>query len=179
MPLLHCTKKLLDILKADIQPVTDNNESAGMGNWYANIFFTNRIKNLIFTNELTLYSFIAANLNAKEIRNIYKVFIENLTNSMKLNKIDEELSQMIIGEYLTIDIAKTNSRSVLGSMNDFVLQYEYYYFESLSENRYSIENFNIQMNKIPMGALKYKYPIDLFKNLANKNLSRKNLKLIN
>ncbi len=32
-------RNFFDILKADIQPVIDNNESAIMGNWYANVFY--------------------------------------------------------------------------------------------------------------------------------------------
>ena len=68
-------------------------------------------------------------------------------------------------EYQEIGFAKTISKSVLGSMNEFLFQYEV-----LIEQKEGLENIGIlelneHINRTIMEALKYKHPIETLRNL--------------
>ena len=57
-------------------------------------------------------------------------------------------------------VGKTNNRSVLGSMNEYAFQMKCQIAREGGLERVDIDRLNLQMNKMPMGALKYEYPID-------------------
>ena len=59
-------------------------------------------------------------------------------------------------EYASIEYDKTHSKSVLGSMNDYAYQYKYYV-----QNGEFLPDIIHKLNRTPMGALNYNYPIEL------------------
>lgn len=50
----------------------------GVGNWYANLLRIERRKCVMFTNEKTLYSFLAFVVLKENLRNIEQVFFTHL-----------------------------------------------------------------------------------------------------
>ncbi len=73
-------------------------------------------------------------------------------------------------EYEKITFAKTVSKSVLGSMNDLAFQYEYHILGDGGFDRIKILQVNQKINRTPMGALKYKYPIEVLKKLLTESV---------
>ena len=59
--------------------------------------------------------------------------------------------------------AKTNSKSVLGSMNDLAFHYKFYILEEGGTHSHTVPSIIRKLNQIPMGAIKYAYPIDVLR----------------
>jgi hypothetical protein len=64
-------------------------------------------------------------------------------------------------EYQEIGFAKTMSKSVLGSMNELTFQYEVLIEQKEGLDNIRILELNKHINRTIMGALKYKYPIEV------------------
>lgn len=59
---------------------------------------------------------------------------------------------------MEVDLSKALNRSVTGSMNDFIQQAKRY----LGEHQLSPRETSFRLNRIPMGALDFAFPIEAF-----------------
>ncbi|MEA3391792.1 MAG: hypothetical protein U9Q91_02300 [Candidatus Marinimicrobia bacterium] len=75
-------------------------------------------------------------------------------------KIDKE---RIINEYQEIEYSNTNNKSVLGSMNDLTFHYKYLILSEGGIHNNAIPNIINKLNRMPMGALEYRFPIEVLK----------------
>ena len=171
MRYIHCTQRLLKEINPNIESSVEERDVVGFGDWYSNIFSLTRKKNvLIFMNVKTLYSFFVTDIYRDDLDNIGKTFIFGMIASLENNGFERELIETIINEYAEFEIAKTKSKSILGSMNDHVNHY-YSCFEKGSSSRIkTIEEFNKSIVTIPMGALKYKTPLEVFRELIKNEI---------
>ena len=160
MQIIHCTQKLIKEIKADI----DNEvmiESA-FGSWHANLLRIERRKCVLFTNDRTLLSIFVPGLKKQDFNDLQKVFRHNLF----IYLLEENSPSSFIGklsrEYAIIRFTKSNSRSVLGSMNDIA-----YHIKMRIEMKGGLSSINLLdinkgLNRIPMGAIGYKFAIEEF-----------------
>lgn len=119
MFVLHCTKKAQDRLA--VKPfVTLPEPTTCLGNWYCNEFTASRRKYLIFVNERTLLTIVISVKGLKTSEDILDVFRQRLFKAfLRLNLPDKKfLPELLAMEQVVF--AKTQSRSVIGSMNDMV-----------------------------------------------------------
>lgn len=157
---LHCTQKLLKELHVQLSDPGEVGSSEGLGNWYANLLRIDRRKCLLFTNEKTLYSFLVPAVLKENLKRIEKEFLYHLILNLQYEGFGMDVLAMIQEEYQQIGFSKTASRSVLGSMNDLAYQYEVcVYMEGGIEN-VKILQINQKINKTPMSAIAYRYPIE-------------------
>jgi hypothetical protein len=163
--ILHCTQKLLKELKN--APLRNPDEpNTGLGNWYANLFTIDRRKCVLFTNEKTLYSFLIPKVKKENLKNIVDDFLFNLNLNLQAERLPIEIIGRVMQEYTDIGFAKTASKQVLGSMNEFTFQYKY-----IIMNHYGgIENIRIlgvnkEINRTIMGAINYLRPIECLQEL--------------
>jgi hypothetical protein len=160
MQTIHCTQKLLKELGKRSATIPQSELQHGLlGPWHANLIRIERRKCVLFTNDLTLYSFFVPGVMKADLSNFQELFLVHL----KMNLIKEgfgmvEISKAL-GEYDDIAIASTRNRSVLGSMNDYARQLEFFVARFAGLDRADMLAINMEMNRIPMGALKYGYPI--------------------
>ncbi len=125
MQLIRCTQKLqkeMGLKKADL--ITQEPDQAILGSWHANLLFINRRKCVLFVNDKTLFNFIIPDLKREQIRQLDKLFISWLQCVLAEEGFEESLRDQVMQEYETIGYAATNSRSVLGSMNDLAFNYQ-------------------------------------------------------
>lgn len=168
MNYIHCTQKVLKELKT---PVMDLKEiipdNSGPGNWYCNIFTFNRRKCLIFTSELTLYTFFIYGVTKKDMASLTDLFREHLTKNLEQSGIEVRVIDKILNEYRDIVFCKTANRSVLGSMNDFIYLFKAR-MESVDEvTEKQILTANIAANDTPMSAIKSVFPVRALKELID------------
>jgi hypothetical protein len=71
-------------------------------------------------------------------------------------------------EYQEIQYAKTDNRSVLGSMNDQKFQLEYLIQSEGGLDKTDIYELNYKLNRIILSAIDYKYPIEILKKKLQK-----------
>lgn len=171
MRIIHCTKKLLKEL--DVQLVEPDKialDTEGLGNWYANLLRIDRRKCVIFTNDRTLYTFLIPKVLKANLKNIEEEFLINLSYNLQNEGFGLHVINRIMQEYQELGFAKTVNKSVLGSMNELAFQYEFQIMRAGGIGTIKILQINHMINRTPMGALKYYYPIDALNKALSGNL---------
>jgi len=161
MQLIRCTKKLqkeMGLSKASFS----ESEPAGacLGSWHANLVFIARRKCALFVNDRTLFNFIVPDVSRAQLKALSSLFISWLACVLAEEEIPEYVREKIMAEYSQIEYANTNSRSVLGSMNDLAYHYEYLILSEGGVHSPAVPGIIKRLNHIPMGAIKYTYPIE-------------------
>lgn len=116
-----CTQKLrkeLGIKEKDLRAVTAT-ESA-LGCWYADLFRIGSKKNIIFVHPDTRYGIVALDIRKRDLIDLPLVFRTALVNTFTAEGVSEHIQTDILSEYYTVSIAKTASRSVVGTMVEMV-----------------------------------------------------------
>jgi hypothetical protein len=166
MKIIHCTRKLLKELDVPlVEPDKIAQHTEGLGNWYANLLRIDRRKCLIFTNEKSLYTFLIPKVLKANLKNIEDEFLINLSYNLQCEGFGLEVINRVMLEYQEIGFAKTSNRQVLGSMNEFAFEYEFFIRREGGLEKARIFEINKQINRTPMSPLKYKYPIEGLKSL--------------
>jgi len=129
MQLIRCTKKLqkeMGFTKPAL--ATAEPSPTRLGPWHANLIFIDRRKCVLFTNDKTLFNFIAVDVSRAQIRNFSELFRGWFSCVLADEGFPRPVIEAVMAEHVDIAYANTNSKSVLGSMNDIAFQYEYFVF---------------------------------------------------
>lgn len=156
MPSLKCTQKLLKVLGVPPAPRVESPTSSLLGDWYANLLTISRQKALLFTNEPTLYSFAVLGVRKPELDSIVQVFLEYLRLNLAHEEIPAHVIARLASEYRDMAIARTDNRSVLGSMNDVAEMLEHYVFDAGGVGDPDMLAINKQLNQSPHKPLAWK-----------------------
>ena len=112
---IHATKKLLDRVKQPVeQPVS--RPTTVLGNWYANAVFL-KPQLVLLVNERTLFPVVMPLAPASTVM---KRFPDSLRDILEARAIPAEFIEFETAAMAEGRYAKTNSKSILGVMNDFV-----------------------------------------------------------
>ena len=161
MQLIRCTQKLFKELKT--KPTERELEGGYLGGWHANLIVVERKKCVLFTNDATLYSFFIPGLKKSDFETLDEIFRQNLIRCLESEELSQGHIEKIIDEYQRIEFAKTNNRSVLGSMNDLTAHLKYWIDDSGGLKMVNIRDLNKRLNRILMGAHKYISGIDILR----------------
>ena len=135
-------------------------EDSGLGPWTANLIFVNRRKCILFVNDKTLFNFLVPDVLRKHIRELDRMFRNWLSCVLAEEGFKEAETGKILEEYQVIGYSKTKSKSVLGSMNDLAFMYKYSIQSGGGLHDVGFPGIIKEMNRVPMGSLGYKYPIE-------------------
>lgn len=156
--LIKATKKLLDELKV-IQ--CEISEVPSFFSWHANIATVNRRKAVILINDATRMPVLLYGLKAAEFKRLDTLMIDAIKETMLAFGIDEELVGKYITESGAITFTKTDSKVVIGNMNQLVSNLQFYANE-LTLTAYNQIQFNLQYMDYPFTIGKdYKTAKDL------------------
>ena len=157
--IFSCTKKVIDKVKK-FKEVESEKTDIDFFNWYVDIINLERKNYFLFTNSQTLFSFFVYMGTKNELENIEKLFENRLEEQIIRNiGVLEKYQTIALGENQNYRYFKTNSRSILGSMNDFKQQIKFHLlYKGRLENIY--DNINDSLNTCPMGAINYETPSD-------------------
>jgi len=159
--IIHCTKKLLTELEAPPNgSMVPEPLSGFLGPWHANLIRIERRKCILLTNDSTLYSFLIPGVKKKDLSNFRELFALHLKMNLAKEGFGPEDIAKALREYDEIAIAPTANRSVLGSMNDLAYQADFLVSRAGGLEKGDILTVNMMLNRIPMGAIKYRYAID-------------------
>jgi hypothetical protein len=117
---LHCTKKLLDRIKPELEAPRAG--TTRLGNWYATALFWKPQMALV-VNERTLLPVLLPLAPAATLAQRFPIALREVLQALDMPAefIDSEISGMSEVVY-----AKTANRSILGVMNEFVYLAEGY-----------------------------------------------------
>ena len=166
MQLIRCTKKLqqeMELKPSDL--CTEEPRFSYLGPWHANLIHIDRRKCVLFVNDMTLFNFIVPDVSRAQIRELDKLFMGYLSCVLADAGISEADRARILSEYDEVGFTNTNSKSVLGSMNDLAFHYKYSIQEAGGVHSPAVPGIIRRLNRMPMGVLKYVFPIEALKAL--------------
>lgn len=134
-----------------------------LGSWHVNLIYIDRKKCLLFVNEKTLFNFVVPGIPRAQIKKLSDVFRTTLKCVLADEGIPEVVITKIMSEYESIQYGNTNNKSVLGSMNDLAFHYKFHIHSEGGVHSCAVPSIIKKLNRIPMGALEYLYPIDALK----------------
>lgn len=156
MVVLRCTLKLLKELRVkDNDLVQESGDPSLLGDWYANILSIERRKCVLFTNAETLFTFVAVGLRRQAFDQIGDVFRNRLEESLREEGIPADRVDKVLMEHENLPLGKTESRSVLGSMNDFANCLKRYITSESGLMHGDLPSIQRRLNDMPMGAIGY------------------------
>lgn len=167
MRFIHCTQKLIKEIDPKINSKGEERAVKGFGDWYANIFGVDQQAMIIFTNVKTLYTFIFPNVFKDNLEYFADTFELGLKRSLIEIGLNDELILRIINEYQEIAVVKTNSRSILATMNDHLNHFDGYLENKREITQDMVDRFNVNILDLPSGAMNYMTPKEKFKEILN------------
>lgn len=153
------THKLLKELRFRKSDLDDPGEGL-LGSWFANLFRIERRKCLLFTNDRTLYSVLLYGLRKSDLESIGTRFRDGLVANLQASEIPAETVASVAMACRPVAWGVTNSRSVLGSMNDMISIAKYMVALKRHETEDEIALLNHDLNRMPMSTLKLVRPVD-------------------
>lgn len=111
---IHATKKLLDRVKCPVAP-TVSEPTTALGNWYATALFW-KPQAALLVNERTLFPVLMPLAPATTLMARFPDALQQIlqVRGVAADFVESEVAAMAEGRF-----AKTESRSVIGSMNEF------------------------------------------------------------
>ena len=166
MATLRCTKKLLSELK--LKPEDGSTPLNDLSGWHANLIRVDRRKCILFTHDKTLFSFLVPGLTKPDFQRTRYVFGQNLFRNLMREALPQSQIELFLDDIRDIQFAKTNSRSVLGSMNDLTYLLKFKIADNGGLANRDIMELNYDLNRIPMSAIEETYSIDELRKLCGR-----------
>ena len=149
---LRCTQRLLKKLRvqpeSELPPATNR-----LGDWYANVFNVGAKRFVIANSERTHLTVIVPMRDAPRLRERIREAVHEMLFRLR---VPPELAAEEVRGMERMPIGKTDSRSVLGSMNDLTFLAKHFFADEPG----SVDLVDVQMYLAgtPMGALEYAFP---------------------
>lgn len=174
MTVLHCTQKVLaegGFSESNLNafPSKENSQE----HWYTHLFFCCRKKHLIFTHGQSRFSFVVPSIGRYDVRHIGQLFSKKLPKAMFYEEFGAAEIKEVSERINPISLAKTESRAVVGSMNEFIRHFKWHMEDELLGEEPDINAINRKLNEMPMRVVlkQYRRPIEEFRLLVKSNLS--------
>jgi hypothetical protein len=115
MQMIRCTQKLLKEVPMELAVEVAVLPAAC---WHANLLRLDRRKCLLFTHDTTLFSLFVPGLTKPDFKHFPDLFGQALFRTMRQFDFPQIQIENMLDRCRNIRVGRTNSRSVLGSMND-------------------------------------------------------------
>ena len=160
MMLMKLTSKLSNKLKLGQLPLVDDDPGPYL-EWYAHLFTANRIQYILTTESKSLFSIVMYGRGISDDNIFIKRWLEQmraLLSSSDYRLIYDRIIALNIGQ---IEFSRTNSKSILGSMNDMIRLLK----TMLSIKDYSLSEMGSLINESIYSTIEYKRPCDIFSSM--------------
>jgi hypothetical protein len=163
---LRCTAKVIRELglRSGQLAMPAQGESK-LGNWYLNLFTVDRRKTFVFVNERTLLSFIVFGVKKSNIDKTPEIFLNGLDHLLVLERLEPGEINRVFKGYESLEFTKTNSRKVLGNMNDLIDMYRYHILYEGGFREADIGSIIMRVNRTPQRNLGWSSSIDMVRGL--------------
>jgi len=156
MPLIRCTQKLLKELGTLKAELVEKAQDPGLlGDWYTNLFRVDRRKCILFTNARTLYAFVVPAVRKDMLRALEEFFCTHLEENLRAEGFPSGTIRLVLDAHRELQIGKTRSKSVLGSMNDYAKNYKFHVEWEGGLIHSDTIGINKKLNEMPMSAIDY------------------------
>lgn len=163
---IRCTQTVLwefGLRPAEISAARDPDSL--LGNWYVNLFTVDRRKTFLFINERTLLSFIIFGVKKSNVQKMPEVFLRGLDQVLALEGFDTAEIDRVFDGYETIEFTKTDSRRMLGNMNDLTSLYRHFILSDGGFDRCDLNEIISEINRSPQRNLEWSMSIEVVRDL--------------
>lgn len=152
MPLFRVTKKLAQALhlRLPTSPVEAINPEH---EWFADLFYVERKKCVIWVHRTTLLTFVRPAVVASELREFHALFRYEFRTAIASLGFPDTLIDRF-GIYQTESYAPTNDRAIVGSMLDLRKMFGFMVHLEEGLDRADIRAVNAELNQPPMSVMK-------------------------
>ncbi|MGH8768861.1 MAG: DUF6933 domain-containing protein [Burkholderiales bacterium] len=160
---LCCTQKLLHKLRIAKPEATSMPPTNALGNWYANLIYVGRAQLVMATSERSLLTVLlpAADLRKALVTNLGELtFLLLQEIGINPDRAAEEVNAM-----QPALIARTESRSVLASMNDFALALDWHWRDGLAPMEIMLRFAETPKSALAQEGRPYGNPADVTRTL--------------
>lgn len=166
MLLLRCTGKLRKAMALEEAGLYVGKAPASpLDTWYVNLLRISRRKCVLFTHGETLFSFLSFDASKPRLKHLDKVFREVLKEVMVQERFEPSAISQLQSGNEEVRYAKTDNRSVLGSMNDLASLYEHHILRGGGVDDCDIPATILKLNRVPFSRLGGSYAIEKFAGL--------------
>lgn len=160
MTVLRCTAKLRRRLGLGKLPEPGPG-AAALGDWYAHLLTVDRQPLVLAVSERSL---LAVVLPARDLKNVARHFLRAVRERLVRIGVNEAAVERELACLQPLAFAATRSRSVLGSVNDFVFQLKARAAHPLGRD-WTPQSFEDELGEIPCSPLGYDHPVAVARRL--------------
>lgn len=149
MPSIKCTAKLAKKGGFKLsKPDQDTKED-----WHANTFIIDRLTYVIFCHDHTRLSVLAGPVRKAELQDLPSLLSQQLKRVLESEGFSQTAIEHAILRLGKLTLAKTNNRSVLGTINDNIFHTEVHAYYGGGAEYMGLEDLAHRINHMPMGPL--------------------------
>ncbi len=167
MQLIRCTRKLQKAVGITSKSISRGEPSPSLlGGWFANLVDFAGDSCIILVNEKTFINFIIDFRSADSVSAFKSSFRLGVSCHLSELGTPEELKGTMLEDYQDIEFANTDSRQIVGTMNQLTLEYSFLVEEAGGIHSAQIPRIIQQMNKTIIRQLDWNYPVEAFRILC-------------
>ena len=157
MQLIRCTQKLLARIPFETE---DDLIATPLCCWHANLIRTDYHDCVLITHDQTLFSLFVPGVSNADLKHFPDLFGQALFKAMRHSEFTQSQIEHMLEQGRELLVAKTNSRSVLGSMNDMKQMLDYTVYQHGKLAHVGMSDIYQLLNHTPFKAIDYSYPED-------------------
>ncbi len=147
MTKIYCSHKLKEFLGQKFFTTTEDSSNP-YGDWNAHLFYYGGRKNLVLVNNKSYYSVFLTDIKKADFKDFSTLFFNRLTEQLQYDKVIGPSDVLVtIQKFTPLIFSRTNNdKKTIGTINDFVFQYEarkehpYWFDKNLLEYNSSIND---------------------------------------
>jgi hypothetical protein len=151
MALLCCSKKLLAEMGAEN---VDSEPSAGRNDflqcWYAHLFYWNRKKCILFTEGISLFSFVRTGILKRDLADIAGLLRNGIARALYFEEFSAESIRYVLSTLEDVRLGVASDRSIRGCMNELILHWKYAADEQPAMALDNAPELNRNITELPM-----------------------------
>jgi hypothetical protein len=120
-------------------------------------------------NERTLLSFIIFGIKKSNVQKMPEVFLRGLDQVLTLEAFDVAEINRVFAGYETIEFTKTDSRRLLGNMNDLTSLYQHFILSDGGFDHCNLNEIISKINRTPQRNLGWSMSIEVVRDLLRDN----------
>jgi len=168
MLLLRCTHEVLRLFGQRPRQAAMCAPDTGLGEWYVNFTSHRREGFFVFVNAKSLYTLVVDARTVASIDDLVARMLRRLFLHLDDLLAEQEGLEKVAKEYEHVLVAKTASRSVLGSMNDLISHLHWNIAQQMQETgSVDLADIEARLNVIPQRPIGWCLAVECFGELCS------------
>ena len=162
MATIKCTQKLAKMAGISIAPPDRNSED----DWHADGFVIDRLRYVLFCSDISRFCCLAGPVRKKDVQNLPQLLVQSLAATMRYEGFNEPTISYCTQKIEGASLAKSNNRSLLGTINDNEWHLKVHAFHAGGLAAIGTEALVKKVNHMPLSPLDWSYAINEFRKYA-------------